>query len=575
MCVSKSLENLTLKVKTEPGSEIIERFRSLSFGGCGLDNQDCNASFLKDKLLETKGKQAKVSEVRGKKMEASASGEGEEIIDITGLNVGAQGEAQEDLGPQKDAETSTKEAEKGPEEEREEGEVVGSGDEELRGGGEEEELQATPIGKQTNIPHYFKSKEHRKTATVISTTSSESKKRRMDLETMSNASHSSRSTTSTSASGKRRRGGKKHKRKRKDEAESTGPRANEERDRETEDSGRFFTPKEEAAGSKGSKEQEATDGNGSPKKSLIKIVTSAVDKSRGTSGEYNIGYEKLSLRSVSYKDLNLPVALTSSRENESYYIALRDLCDVDTDDLDGEKQIQTTGTMQFILLTRATFKTEDWGIPTRQMFHAFVNRLESTLLADNSSLLGVLKWSNMWGNVGLMGLDVHNLETLKCFREYVKGTMIGDRKFTVFPKEGLMREQQLNMLLMDDLKSFPIDMITKDLFYRNYGLAGTPTVTHVKKFGPNDQTKGGTSKRDWRILKLSGDDEFMDALYMFRDGHKFQIGSSHVQLRGGKRRAATMGEEATDRIESARRKARAEERRRKEEQWSQGNHDQQ
>jgi hypothetical protein len=118
-------------------------------------------------------------------------------------------------------------------------------------------------------------------------------------------------------------------------------------------------------------------------------------------------------------------------------------------------------------------------------------------------------------------------------------------------------------------------MITKDLFYRNYGLAGTPTVTHVKKFGPNDQTKGGTSKRDWRILKLSGDDEFMDALYMFRDGHKFQIGSSHVQLRGGKRRAATMGEEATDRIESARRKARAEERRRKEEQWSQGNHDQQ
>ena len=79
--------------------------------------------------------------------------------------------------------------------------------------------------------------------------------------------------------------------------------------------------------------------------------------------------------------------------------------------------------------------------------------------------------------------------------------------------------------------------------------------------------RGGTSKRNWRILKLSGDEEFMNSLYRFRDGHKFQIGSSYAQLRGGERRAATMDEEANDRVEASRRKARAEERRRKEEQW--------
>ena len=48
------------------------------------------------------------------------------------------------------------------------------------------------------------------------------------------------------------------------------------------------------------------------------------------------------------------------------------------------------------------------------------------------------------------------------------------------------------MLLMDDLRTFPLELIAKDLFYRNHGLAGELCITHIKRFDEDDKTRGGT-----------------------------------------------------------------------------------
>jgi hypothetical protein len=109
---------------------------------------------------------------------------------------------------------------------------------------------------------------------------------------------------------------------------------------------------------------------------------------------------------------------------------------------------------------------------------------------------------------------------------------------------------------MEDLRTFPLDLVTKDLFYRNYGLAGKLKISHFKKFKENEKSKAGVSKKSWRLIKLVGDAEFTESIYNFRDNHKFQLGSSYVQIRGGNRRPATMAEKSRDDMESSRRRMR-------------------
>ena len=41
------------------------------------------------------------------------------------------------------------------------------------------------------------------------------------------------------------------------------------------------------------------------------------------------------------------------------------------------------------------------------------------------------------------------------------------------------------------------------------------------------------SKENWRLLKLKGDERFMESLYQFPANFKFQLGPSYIQIRGG------------------------------------------
>jgi hypothetical protein len=208
--------------------------------------------------------------------------------------------------------------------------------------------------------------------------------------------------------------------------------------------------------------------------------------------------------------------------------------------------IKSKGIVQFIVLHRDVMKEggkeAEWEIPPRRDFHRMVNRIECKLFREAAHLLPVKDWANMWGNMGVLGLNVRDIKRYGEFRDYIENTEIEGKEYTIYPRDGLLRQEELTALLRDDLESFDVNLIPTALFWRNSGLAGQLRVSKIKQFGKEDKTRGGISKTNWRLIKLEGDRDFMDSLYNFTSLHKFQLGSSYIQIRGGKRRAPTQKE---------------------------------
>ena len=123
------------------------------------------------------------------------------------------------------------------------------------------------------------------------------------------------------------------------------------------------------------------------------------------------------------------------------------------------------GQIQYILLSKSGFKDEDWYIPDRKMFHAAVNWIEILLLTRETELVKTMAWSNMWGKIGLLGLLAEDMKRLTRFRQFVDNELIiSDRRFKLYPKEALLRESEITLLLMNDLVSFPYELIPNALF---------------------------------------------------------------------------------------------------------------
>ena len=57
-------------------------------------------------------------------------------------------------------------------------------------------------------------------------------------------------------------------------------------------------------------------------------------------------------------------------------------------------------------------------------------------------------------------------------------------------------------------------------------------------FTAKDRTRSGDSMDGWRRCVLDADDDFMTAIAPFPDNHRFQLGSSGIQIWGGQRKAA-------------------------------------
>jgi hypothetical protein len=191
--------------------------------------------------------------------------------------------------------------------------------------------------------------------------------------------------------------------------------------------------------------------------------------------------------------------------------------------------------VKFLLLTRPSFLQSDWEIPERKLFTEAVNGVECQLLTTGSELLSVLQWANNWGDIGLIGLSSRDLDKLKQFREYVDAFTVGENSFTLYPKDCLVQRYNITTLLREDLSTYDPLLIPRALFWRNKMLDGNLRVTHVKHFSAEEKTKDGQSKKDWKLLKLQGDEKFMRSIYPYHEKYRFQVGSSFIQIRGGLR----------------------------------------
>ena len=116
----------------------------------------------------------------------------------------------------------------------------------------------------------------------------------------------------------------------------------------------------------------------------------------------------------------------------------------------------------------------------------------------------------------------------------------------IYPKDGLIRKYNLTVMLGEDLKTYDETLLHKALLYRNEALGGELAVTHVKRFAASDKTKEGKSKEGWKLVRLQGNEQFMDSLYQFPMTHRFKVGSGRVMIRGGNRRDLTETERAAE-----------------------------
>ena len=147
----------------------------------------------------------------------------------------------------------------------------------------------------------------------------------------------------------------------------------------------------------------------------------------------------------------------------------------------------------------------------------------------------MITWSNMWGGVGLVGLSSKNLPMLNIMRAYISDAGIKNWEFCSIPKEGIIFNKDLSVMLRGDMAGISPADFPAMLYRRNPGLEGELMVTKCKNFTDKDNTKRGQSMAGWRLFKLQGDEEFFTSLKQFEESHQFRVGNGNVLIRGGDR----------------------------------------
>ena len=154
---------------------------------------------------------------------------------------------------------------------------------------------------------------------------------------------------------------------------------------------------------------------------------------------------------------------------------------------------------------------EEWGFPPTKVFFDLVNMLDTVTVGDRY-LNAVLSWSNLWGGVGLVGLNSKNYDLLQTFRSYISDANYNGSEFCSIPKEGVTLNNDLSTMLRDDVSNVAPDAFPTLLFRRNPELKGGVKVIKSKLFTTKDKTKQGQSMAGWRLFELEGDTEFHQAL---------------------------------------------------------------
>ena len=171
-----------------------------------------------------------------------------------------------------------------------------------------------------------------------------------------------------------------------------------------------------------------------------------------------------------------------------------------TDEYKYEMRGRTTsggGIIPFMLLARKK-GTNQWKVPPAQMFHNLVNTLEKSTNGDQL-LNAALSWTNLWGGVGLLGINSKNFAILQLLRAYINDISVDGYEFCTIPKEGVVLNRDLSAMLRGDISNISPEDFPALLYRRNPGPKGALSVLRCKKFTEHDKTKKGQSMKGWRL----------------------------------------------------------------------------
>ena len=119
--------------------------------------------------------------------------------------------------------------------------------------------------------------------------------------------------------------------------------------------------------------------------------------------------------------------------------SIRDLVNERMEVVEGT-EIRSKDVIPFVVLQWDSSKDTNWTVPEPQLFHDLVNRVESRVMELGLKCGDVLKWSNMWGKVGLLGLSARDRDMITSFRELIEKQVTGTIKFSIYPRDALEKK---------------------------------------------------------------------------------------------------------------------------------------
>ena len=233
---------------------------------------------------------------------------------------------------------------------------------------------------------------------------------------------------------------------------------------------------------------------------------------------------------------------TTAELNTTQVFSIRDLVNEQMEVAEGV-EIRSRDIIPYVVLQWDSEKDTNWTVPDPQLFHDLVNRVESRVMEENLKCGDVLKWSNLWGKVGLLGLSAKDHDQLTAFREVIERQVTGTTKFSIYPRDALEKKGNVSVLLREAHRGLDVKQLPRAIFRRTRALKGGLKVRHVKYYREGERSRAGASKKDWRLVLLQGDAAFMSSLEKFEPEHRFWVGSDRIIIRGGERRAPPGGQQ--------------------------------
>ena len=114
----------------------------------------------------------------------------------------------------------------------------------------------------------------------------------------------------------------------------------------------------------------------------------------------------------------------------------------------GMVMVKSKGVVQFVILARSGHLVhEAWDTPSLDMVRDFASFLLCTISDLKLEFGTILRWTNPWGNVVVMGLDSGDLNMLQKFRTFFTTLKFSQHYLNTFPKDAMVSSISLSILL--------------------------------------------------------------------------------------------------------------------------------